>query len=150
MPRSAQPTALLFVDAASPLLAPAQILAKAQILARTELLELAADQDGILQITAILSERTGLNSLHILSSGSGYLQIGTAQLTLFNLDCYGWELQQWGESLAPGAEIILHERPNHLVSQFSDAFLNRLHLLTGARVLLAETQRQPVEVSVGF
>jgi len=149
MPRFAHPTALLFV-------APTIDLPNlsVQIAPKVERLALAADQDGVEQITTALSGRIGLQRLHIVSSGhAGSLQLGTTHLTLFNLDRYGWELQQWGESLVAGAEIVFHEAVvpglDHLDSQFSSAFLNRLHLLTGAKILQVEAEIQPQQ-SVGF
>lgn len=143
MPSANQPTTLFVIDSTSlPALS-------AQAVAKLELLELAAEQDGILQITAALSQRIGLKSLHIVSSGnSGSLQLGAAQLTLFNLDRYGWELQQWGESLTAEAEIVLHQAAAEGFTQFSEAFLSRLQLLTGAKITLAKAQ-QPQQ-SVGF
>jgi hypothetical protein len=153
MPRSSHPTALLFVDptASLPNL-PAQIAPKAELLA------LDADQDGVEQITMALSRRTGLQRLHIVSScRAGSLQLGKTQLTLFNLDRYGWELQQWGESLAAEAEIVFHEGAgldaddlsSQVSGQFSSMFLNRLHLLTGAKIRQIEAQIRPQQ-SVGF
>jgi hypothetical protein len=149
MPRFSQPATLLFVD---PTVGDLPIL-PAQIAPKAEMLGLAADQDGVEQITAALSNRHGLHSLHIVSpSHSGRLQLGTAHLTLFNLERYGWELQQWGESLMAGAEIVFHEGAVHgsdnLASPFSEAFLSRLHLLTGTKIILVEAQ-QPQQ-SVGF
>lgn len=151
MPRFSQLTSLLFVD---PTVNDLPIL-PAQIGSKPELLELAADRDGIEQITATLRERRGLRSLYIVAAGGlGSLQLGRAQLTLFNLEQYGWELQQWGESLLAEAEIVLHaslpaESADNLASQFSGAFLSRLHLLTGAKIILAKAQVQPQQ-SVGF
>ncbi len=158
MPSAAQPTTLFVVDAASLSALPTQI-EQAQLAAqltsplaaKPELLNLTAEQDGILQITAALSQRSGLSSLHLVSSGeAGSLQLGATQLTLFNLDRYGWELQQWGESLAAEAEIVLHEGwpIEGLASQFSGAFLSRLHLLTGAKIRLTRAT-QPQRL-VGF
>ena len=140
---------LLFVDST---LSDLSIL-PVQISSKAELIEIAVDQDGVEQITAALRERCGLQSLHIFSSSRGRLQLGTAQLTLFNLDRYSWELQQWGESLMAGAEIVFHQDvmpgSDNVASQFSGAFLSRLHLLTGAKITLAEAQIQP-QRSVGF
>ncbi|MBW4466712.1 MAG: DUF4347 domain-containing protein [Pegethrix bostrychoides GSE-TBD4-15B] len=148
MPRSSQPTALLIIDAARPTWTAAVPCLPKGHAPKLERLELAAEQDGILQVTAALSNRTGLKSLHIAASGqAGSLQLGTAQLTLFNLDRYGWELQQWGESLMTGAQIVLHEGTAGSTSQFSSAFLSRLQLLTGAKITVAKLEPQQ---SVGF
>ena len=150
LPRS-QPTAILFVDPCVDLTVNHLSVLPTQMASKAELLELAADQDGVEQITEALRERRGLQCLHIVASGGlGSLQLGTAQLTLFNLDRYGWELQQWGEALLAGAEIVFHEElsAENGASQLSGGFLSRLHLLTGAKIRLAEAQVQPQ--SVGF
>lgn len=135
MARSSTSTALVFIDSASdayPILA-------AGDLPEAEWVFLDADRDGVEQITQVLANRSGLQSLHIVFSGSpGHLKLGSAQLTLFNLDHYGWQLQQWGEALGPNATILLYSAnsaaANGAVVSLSVPFLIRLGLLTGANI----------------
>lgn len=126
---------LVFIDATAH-----DLQLMADVAPEAEVLTLTAEQDGIEQITTALAGRSGLQTLHIVSfGGSGSLQLGSTQLTLFNLDRYGWQLQQWGESLVPGAEIVFYDfvgSAEAVTSQFSAPFLNRLHLLTGANIAL--------------
>ncbi len=126
---------LVFIDATA-----YDLQLTADVVPHAEVLPLTAEQDGIEQITAALAERSGLQGLHIVSfGGTGSLQLGATQLTLFNLDQYGWQLQQWGESLSPGAEIVFYDfvgSAEAVTSQFSTPFLSRLRLLTGANIAL--------------
>lgn len=139
---------LVFVDATVSALQ----MGVGNVVPQAEVLTLTADQDGIEQITAALAARSGIQSLHILSlGGPGSLQLGATQLTLFNLDRYGWQLQQWGESLIPGAEIVFHDlasTSDALTSQFSAPFLNRLRLLTGAKIALLNAYQNQEEVQI--
>jgi hypothetical protein len=139
---------LVFVDATINALQ----IGTGNVVPQAEVLTLTADQDGIEQITAALAARSHIQSLHILSlGGSGSLQLGATQLTLFNLDRYGWQLQQWGESLIPGAEIVFHDlasTSDASTSQFSAPFLNRLHLLTGAKITLLNLYQNQQEMQI--
>ena len=50
-------------------------------------IELAADQDGIEQITAALSELSGVDAIHIVSHGDGRgIQLGDARLDVDSVD----------------------------------------------------------------
>ncbi|MFM7423835.1 MAG: DUF4347 domain-containing protein [Elainella sp.] len=130
---------LVFIDATAH-----DLQLTAYVAPEAEVMILTAEQDGIEQITTALTGRSGLQILHIVSfSGSGSLQLGSTQLTLFNLDQYGWQLQQWGESLVPGAEIVFYDfvgSAEAVTSQFSAPFLSRLRLLTGANIALMNRQ----------
>ncbi|MGD1704756.1 DUF4347 domain-containing protein, partial [Dapis sp. BLCC M229] len=54
------------------------------------------DRDGVEQITQILRNYRGIETLHILSHGSpGCLYLGNTQLSLETLDKYTEDLQQW-------------------------------------------------------
>lgn len=136
MARSSTLTNLVFLDAA---LNTDQILIQ-KILPEAEVVVLDADRDGIEQITVALANRRGLQSLHIVFQGDpSSLQLGSTHLTLFSLDRYGWQLQQWGESLAANAQILLHCSETSNVgdpdmARLPMGLLNRLRLLTGARI----------------
>jgi hypothetical protein len=99
---------------------------------------LAAERDGVEQVTEILRMRE-VHTLHIVATNSAKsLQLGSTQLTLFNLDCYGWQLQQWGEALASDATIYLYSCNDAANTALSAPFLHRLCLLTGANIMTAD------------
>ena len=132
MERSLTLASLVFIDAAVSNHYVAQGSSKA------ESLVLRADQDGIDQITAALTACQSIRSLHIIALGSpSSLQLGSTYLTLFNLDRYGWQLQQWGEALAANAKIVLQscQLPAANTPPVSRSLLTRLHLLTGANIV---------------
>jgi hypothetical protein len=64
--------------------------------------------DGIEQITDILRNRRGTETLHILSHGSpGWLDLGNTQLSLETLDLYAPELQKWFLEV-PGPNLFIY------------------------------------------
>lgn len=110
-------------------------------LADAEVLLLDAHRDGVTQITEALATLTNLERLHLVAASSDGLQLGSTKLTLFNLERYGWQLQQWGESFAPHAQMPVYgyqEADPTLIASLSAPFLNRLCLLTGAKVTLLD------------
>jgi len=61
----------------------------------TEVVVLDATEDAIDQITQILTHRTNIDSIHIISYGSpGRLQLGSGGLSLDNLEAYAEKLRQ--------------------------------------------------------
>lgn len=136
MARPSNLTNLAFIDSA---LAADHALIE-EILPETEVVVLAADRDGIEQITLALAHRRRLQSIHIVFHGDPTsLRLGSTHLTLFSLDRYGWQLQQWGEALAPNAQILLYCSDGSTAGDLEMArlpmgLLNRLRLLTGARI----------------
>lgn len=129
-------TALVFTNSASD----TQFILFKGLPPGAEWIVLDAEQDGIEQITAVLANRSGIQSLHIvLPAGLSNLKLGSADLTLFNLDRYGWQLQQWGEALGPNGNISLygcHDQTGSrgAVVHLSSPLLTRLRLLTGANI----------------
>lgn len=137
MARAKQPTALVFVDPTVD--EQAHFAYEIAQFAQAELLILDDQVDGIEQITSRLVNHRSLQSLHlILPSEASTLRLGKTQLTPFNLDRYGWELQQWGESFAPQARIFLHRWNTPEAFEVPSLFLARLSLLTGANVAVAD------------
>jgi hypothetical protein len=66
-------------------------------------------QDGVKQITAVLKDRAGIDSVQILSHGAaGDLQLGSTYLNLENFDRYSKSLQQWRTALSDNADILLY------------------------------------------
>jgi hypothetical protein len=106
---------------------------------------LSAERDGVEQITEILTSHNRIQTLHIVTQGnSESVQLGSTHLTLFNLDGYGWQLQQWGEALAPDGTIVLYgysaDSAANTNFALSAPFLDRLRLLTGANIVTATHQ----------
>ena len=73
-----------------------------------EVLILDSDRDGIEQISeAILGG--GYEAVHVLGHGArGELQVGGTVLNSDNLAEHAGLLSRWGESLLPGADVLLY------------------------------------------
>ncbi|QLE56732.1 DUF4347 domain-containing protein [Nostoc sp. TCL26-01] len=94
----------------------------------TPVLILHPQQDGIEQITALISQQQ-IHSLQIIAHGSpGNLQLGNTQLNLDNLYHYQQQLQQWQitDLLIYSCELAQGET--------GQAFINQLHQLTRANI----------------
>ncbi len=79
------------------------------ILPNTEILILDAEQDGITQITEALVNYEEVASLHLVTHGDrGFIQLGSTQLSLDNLEQYQDELMDWGQVLPDGSDILLY------------------------------------------
>ncbi|MCT7977020.1 DUF4347 domain-containing protein [Laspinema olomoucense] len=110
--------------------------------AGTEAIALGTKQDGIEQISAILAQRKGLHTLHILSHGSAAcLQLGNGYLTLETLSCYADLLQQWSDAFSPdcspsllvyGCEVAAGDR--------GEEFIQKLRNLTGITVAASNSK----------
>jgi hypothetical protein len=95
---------------------------------------LNANEEGVLQIAAILQGRTGLDSIQIVSHGSsGSLSLGSGVLNSSNLDSYSDALAQIGSSLSATGDILLYGCD---VAQGDSglSFINQLATITGAEV----------------
>jgi uncharacterized repeat protein (TIGR01451 family) len=102
---------------------------------RTEVFLLDSNRDGIEQMLEVLSQRSGLDAIHIVSHGSmGELQLGTATLNLDSMHArYAEQLGRIGQSLAADADILIYG------CNFAEGLLGRaaeesLAVLTGADV----------------
>lgn len=74
-----------------------------------EIVLLDADQDGIMQITAILNQRCNIGSVHILSHGHpAAIVAGNATLNPVTIGTYLPALQSWRTALTKAAEIFLY------------------------------------------
>ncbi|MCU0525988.1 MAG: DUF4347 domain-containing protein [Elainella sp. Prado103] len=110
-----------------------------------ELLHLDRQQDGIEQITAALADRSGIQTLNLICTDpEGHLKLGNTELTLFNLDRYGWQFQQWGEAFTSQAQIVFHRCYCPPCPEVSHLFISRLALFTGAFVRVKEYPSQSV------
>ena len=71
--------------------------------------ELDADQNGIEAITAILSERSDVRSVHIVSHGqAGEVQLGNTTLSQETLNDYDDQLKLWRNSLTADADLFFY------------------------------------------
>ena len=96
--------------------------------------------DGVSQITAVLSGRVDVASVHIVSHGQpGALQLGSTQLSLESLDRYGEALQTWRGALRSDAEVLLYGC-NVAAEDVGIAFLSKLKHLVGVEVAASSTR----------
>ena len=72
-------------------------------------IELAADQDGIEQITATLTELSGVDAIHILSHGDGQgIQLGNTRLDVDTAAGYASDIASWADSLDADADLLIY------------------------------------------
>ncbi|CAD0227786.1 DUF4347 domain-containing protein [Planktothrix agardhii] len=99
-----------------------------------EVIILDPNQDGIAQISSILSTQKDIDALHIISHGeSGSLQLGTTVINANNLDQYSTQLSQWQASLTENADILLYGC-NVASGSLGQSFVTNLSQLTGADI----------------
>ncbi|MEL6321822.1 MAG: DUF4347 domain-containing protein [Cyanobacteria bacterium J06626_14] len=99
-----------------------------------EVVVLDSKASGIEQITQLLSTRSNIDSLHIISHGnSGQLQLGSETLDQTNIDEYGSQLQQWASALTESADILLYGC-NVAEGTGGRAFVDQLSTYTGADI----------------
>ncbi|MEG4853250.1 DUF4347 domain-containing protein, partial [Microcoleus sp. B5-D4] len=95
---------------------------------------LQSQPDAVEQITTILAQHRGIETLHIITHGdSGSLYLGTTELNSNNIQNYSYQLQQWRNSLTDNANIILYGC-NVAAGDRGHQFLTQLHQLTGANI----------------
>ncbi|MDZ8069303.1 MAG: DUF4347 domain-containing protein [Nostoc sp. DedQUE08] len=91
-------------------------------------------QDGVEQITEVLSQRRGVESVHIISHGSpGCLYLGNTQLSLSTLQRYAQELQTWSSHLCVSPSLLLYGC-NVAAGDAGEEFIEKLHKLTKAGI----------------
>ena len=79
------------------------------IMPGTEAIIIDSRADGVAQITQVLTNRTKIDSIHIVSHGSpGCLQLGKTLLCGHNLETYHKQLQQWRHALNLYADILIY------------------------------------------
>ncbi|MEG4577420.1 DUF4347 domain-containing protein, partial [Microcoleus sp. N3A4] len=90
--------------------------------------------DAVEQITTLLAQHRGIETLHIITHGSsGNLYLGTTELNSRNIENYSQQLQQWRKALSANASIILYGC-NVAAGETGRQFLSQLHQLTGANI----------------
>jgi ELWxxDGT repeat protein len=94
-------------------------------------------QDGIAQITTVLSQKSEVKSIHLVAHGeAGQIQLGNIKLNSANLARYSQDLQTWAESLAQDGEILLYSC-NVASNNSGKAFIEQLARITGVAVAAA-------------
>ncbi|MDY6993149.1 MAG: DUF4347 domain-containing protein, partial [Pseudomonadota bacterium] len=119
------PQEIIFIDA--------QLQAYEQLIQPGQtIFVLAPNQDGIQQITNVLTRYADVKAIHLVSHGlPGQIQLGTTWLHLANLEHYRQALTQWFHTSAP--EILIY---GCQVAQGAEgmAFIHKLAQLTAAHV----------------
>lgn len=100
----------------------------------TEVVVLKAEQDGVAQITQMLSDRQNIQALHILSHGeSGLLKLGNTDLNLDSLERYAPSIRKWATALAKNADLLLYGC-KVAAGAWGQRFVKQLSSLTGANI----------------
>ncbi|RCJ35362.1 hypothetical protein A6770_16185 [Nostoc minutum NIES-26] len=142
-------TSIIFIDDS---VTNYEVLLKA-LVSKTEAIVLNSGRDGVEQITQVLSQRRGIESVHIVSHGSpGCVYLGNTQLSLSTLQRYTQNLQSW---LCPS---LLLYGCNVAAGDAGEEFIEKLHRLTGANIAASTTRtgnaalggNWELEVSVGL
>jgi VCBS repeat-containing protein len=97
-------------------------------------------RDGVAQINDILSDWSGLKSLHIVSHGApGSIQLGAGHLNLETIERYSTQLQGWASALTNDASIVIYgcEVAQGELGQF---FVNRLKQLLDIDITASKTK----------
>ena len=77
--------------------------------AEYETILLDSERDGVEQITAELSERDGIDALHIISHGTARaVKLGSTWLTAENIGSFQSDVQSWGQALDDQADLLLY------------------------------------------
>ncbi|MEH2109075.1 DUF4347 domain-containing protein [Nostoc sp.] len=107
----------------------------------TKALILHQQEDGVKQITQILSEYSDVESIHIVSHGApGKIYLGNTELSLDTLKDYNRELQTWFERIPEDAKpaLVLYGC-NVAAGDAGTEFLEKLHQLTEATIYASST-----------
>lgn len=100
---------------------------------------LDANQDGVMQILAVLQDRVGLDSIDIISHGKpGTLMLGATQLNSANLANYTEQLNAIGRHLNHCGDLLLYGC-EVAQGKTGRAFIEQLAGLTGLNVAASTT-----------
>ncbi|MGL6139079.1 MAG: DUF4347 domain-containing protein, partial [Planktothrix sp.] len=103
-----------------------------------EVIILDPNQDGIDQISSILSTQKDIDALHIISHGeSGSLQLGNTVLDQNTLSKYTEQFQKWQTGLSENADILLYGC-NVASGSLGQSFVTNLSQLTQADIAASE------------
>ena len=104
----------------------------------TKVYYLNSHQDGIEQITAILSSYQNLQAIHILAHGkTGQLNLGSGVLNSLTLHSQTKQLKAWGEALASHGDILLYGC-DFAQGASGQAAIKTLAQLTGADIAASD------------
>ena len=111
------------------------------VLPGAEVYLLQSDQDGIEQITQLLTARSGpMTSLHLVSHGApGTLYLGNSQLSLSTLTSYAPALQHWFAPAAHANATLLLYGCNVAAGDAGVEFMQTLHRLSGVSIAASQT-----------
>ncbi|MBE9188348.1 DUF4347 domain-containing protein, partial [Microcoleus sp. LEGE 07076] len=127
---SNQPNSIVILD---PTIPDSQQIAQG-IKPHTATYILKSQPDAVEQITTILAQHTGIETLHIITHGdSGSLYLGTTELNSSNIQNYSHQFQKWRNAFTDNANIILYGC-NVAAGDRGNQFLTQLHQLTGANI----------------
>ncbi len=99
---------------------------------------LESTQDGVLQITNILNQRSDISAIHIVSHGNiGYLSLGNSVLSTDTLSKYQQALFSWQIGLKQNADILIYGC-NVAKGLIGQQFIQQLAELTGANIAASD------------
>ena len=121
---------LIFIDPSVP--DSAQLLQ--QLPAHSRAIQLTAEESQIDQISALLTQYQGLDSLHIVTHGSpGALHFSNASLSSETLNPHWDQLAGWAAALAEDADILLYGCETGK-GERGDSFIALLGHVTGKNI----------------
>ncbi len=99
-----------------------------------ELVLIAPDQDGLHQITQVLSQRTNVESIHIVAHGhEGQIQLGNQLVDAETIQQRQTSVAAWSASLTDSADILIYGCETGAGTDGLN-LVNRIARLTGADV----------------
>lgn len=99
-----------------------------------EVYTLDSAKDGLQQMADILSGKSDIDAIHLLSHGTkGQINLGSVSLNNDNIQNYNDQLEQIGASLTEDGDILLYGC-NVAEDSKSQDFVKKLGLVTGADI----------------
>jgi len=135
-PQALDASELVFIDSrvANAAQIEADIAAQAAAGRPIEAIVLDANQDGITQISNLLSSRNDVSAVHIISHGSeASVQLGSTRLDNDELLMRAGDIAAWGSHLRAAADLLIYGCDVGVGSD-GQALVNGLAQLTGADV----------------
>ena len=103
-----------------------------------QIVQLNQAEDGIVQISQVLTGGHQFSAVHIISHGSdGLLNLGSGVLSTDNLASYQSQVSSWSLGLTADADILLYGC-EVAQSETGEGFVDRLSELTGADVAASD------------
>ncbi|MBE9146800.1 DUF4347 domain-containing protein, partial [Planktothrix mougeotii] len=93
---------------------------------------LSKDEDGIQQITNILSSYKTLKAVHLVTHGSsGTLHLGNTTLNINNIEKYAPQLKTWRQTFTENTDFLIYSCE---LASDNGGFLSRLHRYLGVNL----------------